>query len=47
MTDPVCGREVKVSRAASSVEYMGRSYHFCSLDCGLHFCATLDGGRAS
>ena len=39
--DPVCGREVKVARAASFAQYRGLNYYFCSVECGQRFCATL------
>jgi P-type Cu+ transporter len=33
LRDPVCGMEVLPETAAASIEYEGRTYHFCSLSC--------------
>ncbi len=35
--DPVCGMEVNASKAAASVEYEGKLYHFCSRGCAEKF----------
>jgi heavy metal translocating P-type ATPase len=35
--DPVCGMTVDPERAAGSVEYQGRTYHFCSQGCAAKF----------
>jgi len=35
--DPVCGMTVDPEKAARSVEYQGRLYHFCSAHCGHKF----------
>lgn len=31
--DPVCGKTVEDDDAVHSVEYRGRTYHFCSSEC--------------
>lgn len=31
--DPVCGMEIRTDRAAASIEYAGKTYHFCSVRC--------------
>ena len=36
MTDPVCGRDVAVTKAASS-DYSGTTYYFCSPQCQQDF----------
>ncbi|WP_370524319.1 hypothetical protein [Cellulomonas sp. APG4] len=43
----MCGREVRVARAASFAEYEGRSYYFCSVECGKRFCRGLRGAGPS
>ena len=35
--DPVCGMDVDASKAAASVEYEGKLYHFCSRGCAEKF----------
>ena len=35
--DPVCGMSVDPSKAAASVEYEGKLYHFCSRGCAEKF----------
>jgi Cu+-exporting ATPase len=35
--DPVCGMDVDASKAAASVEYEGRLYHFCCRGCAEKF----------
>ncbi len=35
--DPVCGMNVDASKAAASVEYEGKLYHFCSRGCAEKF----------
>src|SRR5271157_5963184 len=35
--DPVCGMNVDPSKAAASVEYEGKLYHFCSRGCAEKF----------
>jgi YHS domain-containing protein len=35
--DPVCGRDVVITRAASSSDYAGATYYFCSLECQQDF----------
>ena len=35
--DPVCGMSVDASKAAASVEYEGKLYHFCSRGCAERF----------
>jgi P-type Cu+ transporter len=37
VTDPVCGRDVAITRAASSSDYGGATYYFCSLQCQQDF----------
>ncbi|HEX3777069.1 MAG TPA: SCO family protein [Polyangiaceae bacterium] len=36
-TDPVCGMVVRVSKDSPSVDFDGKSYHFCSLPCARRF----------
>jgi len=31
--DPVCGMDVEIARAAGSVDFEGRTYYFCTLQC--------------
>ena len=31
--DPVCGMELKPGQEAASLNYRGRGYHFCSVEC--------------
>lgn len=38
-TDPVCGRLVRMARAAAVVEAGGETHYFCSDRCGLQFSA--------
>lgn len=38
-TDPVCGMQVEGKRAATSTDYQGRTYYFCSNDCHKTFSA--------
>ncbi|HEX4380633.1 MAG TPA: YHS domain-containing protein, partial [Candidatus Acidoferrum sp.] len=35
--DPVCGMTVDPAKAAATVEYEGRPYHFCSKGCAAKF----------
>ncbi len=35
--DPVCGMEVDESKAASTKEYKGKTYYFCSESCSAKF----------
>ena len=35
--DPVCGMQVDPQKAAGSVEYQGKTYHFCSKGCVAKF----------
>ena len=35
--DPVCGMNVDPAKAAASVEYEGKLYHFCSRGCAEKF----------
>jgi len=37
VSDPVCGRDVVVTRAAASSDYAGATYYFCSLECQQDF----------
>jgi Cu+-exporting ATPase len=37
VNDPVCGREVAITRAAASEDYAGTTYYFCSLQCQQDF----------
>ncbi|MGV8964692.1 MAG: YHS domain-containing protein [Cellulomonas sp.] len=38
-TDPICAMTVDPAKAAASVEYDGRTYHFCSKHCAATFTA--------
>ena len=31
--DPVCGTELQPGQEAASLNYRGRGYHFCSVEC--------------
>jgi YHS domain-containing protein len=31
--DPVCGMELRPGQEEASVNYQGRGYHFCSVEC--------------
>lgn len=31
--DPVCGMELQPGQEEASVNYQGRGYHFCSVEC--------------
>ncbi len=35
--DPVCGMMVEPDSAAAKVEYEGKTYYFCSVDCKEEF----------
>jgi len=35
--DPVCGMMVDEKKAAASLEYQGKKYHFCSESCKKEF----------
>jgi YHS domain-containing protein len=35
--DPVCGMEVEEETAATTTEYEGTTYYFCSLGCEQEF----------
>jgi P-type Cu+ transporter len=35
--DPVCGMAVDEKKAAATVSYEGRTYHFCSTGCKIKF----------
>ena len=35
--DPVCGMKVNPAEAAASLEFQGKSYHFCSTGCHRKF----------
>ncbi len=35
--DPVCGMMVEPDSAAAKVEYKGKTYYFCSVDCKEEF----------
>ena len=35
--DPVCGMDIDPEKAATTVEYEGRTYHFCSPGCKTAF----------
>jgi Cu+-exporting ATPase len=35
--DPVCGRDVVITRAPSSSDYAGTTYYFCSQQCQQDF----------
>jgi YHS domain-containing protein len=35
--DPVCGRDVAITRAPASTDYAGTTYFFCSLECQQDF----------
>jgi Cu+-exporting ATPase len=37
VTDPVCGREVVMTKAAGSDDYGGTTYYFCSAQCQQDF----------
>ncbi|WP_089827950.1 YHS domain-containing protein [Halogranum amylolyticum] len=36
-TDPVCGMQIAISDAATSVQYGGVTYYFCSDECRQRF----------
>ncbi|MEO7033528.1 MAG: SCO family protein [Polyangiaceae bacterium] len=38
-TDPVCGMSVRITQQTPSVEYQGKTYHFCSAACSQRFSA--------
>jgi acyl dehydratase/YHS domain-containing protein len=40
--DPACGVEISSDEAATTVEYAGHSYHFCSVGCADAFVADPD-----
>jgi YHS domain-containing protein len=35
--DPVCGMDVEIARAPATVDYEGRTYYFCSVQCKQDF----------
>jgi YHS domain-containing protein len=35
--DPVCGMELRPGQEAASLNYQGRGYHFCSVECRQDF----------
>jgi len=35
--DPVCGMTIDPAKAKGKVEYKGKTYHFCSVDCKTKF----------
>ena len=37
VTDPVCGMSIDPASAAASIDYEGRTYHFCSTGCAATF----------
>lgn len=37
VTDPVCGMQIKVEKAAATVEYQGKTYYFCTEACRRQF----------
>lgn len=37
VTDPVCGMTFWVEKTAASVQYEGRTYHFCAHACHKQF----------
>ena len=37
--DVVCGMEIDPNTASSQMEYQGKNYHFCSMDCHTKFIA--------
>jgi YHS domain-containing protein len=37
VSDPVCGRDVAIMRAAASSDYSGATFYFCSLACQQDF----------
>ncbi|MEO8902343.1 MAG: SCO family protein [Polyangiaceae bacterium] len=37
--DPVCGMSVRITQQTPSVEYQGKTYHFCSAACSQRFSA--------
>lgn len=37
VTDPVCGMQIKVEKAAAKVEYQGKTYYFCTHVCHQQF----------
>ncbi len=39
VTDPVCGMTIDPAQAATSTEYEGRTYYFCSQHCATTFAA--------
>jgi putative ABC transport system ATP-binding protein len=41
-TDPVCHMQVEVERASESLQYAGRTFHFCSLGCRREFAEDPD-----
>lgn len=40
--DPVCGRKVKLKKAAGSHHYQGETYYFCSKRCKAVFDKELE-----
>jgi YHS domain-containing protein len=36
-TDPVCGMSVDEKTAAAKVDYQGKTYYFCSVECKATF----------
>ena len=39
VTDPVCGMRIDDGEAVGSIEFQGRTYHFCSEACREAFAA--------
>ena len=35
--DPVCGKDVVLTRSSSSIDYGGTTYYFCSAECEQDF----------
>ncbi len=40
--DPVCGMEVSRIAAVAEVDYLGKTYYFCALDCKHEFVKAPD-----
>jgi YHS domain-containing protein len=41
MNDPVCGAVIDEYHAAARIDYLGKTYFFCSSECEKHFAAHL------
>ena len=49
VTDPVCGMTIESEKAASTEEWQGKTFHFCSTSCRQSFRAAPEryAGKAS